>query len=351
MTRPFVPQSVLDAAHARSAARRAQDWERADLLRAEIEEAGWKIVDRGADFGLEPAGPADVVGSDGIRHGTSGSVPSRQLEPDAARATFAIVASDDPAAVDRTLAGILAHRGRDDQVLLIADGPSSAVEERLTALPPDVEVIRTATRLGAGAALAITLRRATGAVVILVDDSVVPMADVVPRIADALQDPGVAVVGFRGYRTADLREYVPVSTAGETTVIADGVLAFRRSDALAVAAVDEAFRGRRNLIAWWSLILREGWPREADGPAVIDGIEGQAHADDQQGGVTLARRAMVVDRLLVEASALRDAVAVDPEAAHQARREFYRLLRRFRGAPFLWNEPTAEHHEDEASRP
>ena len=65
MTRQHIPQPVLDAAHARAAARAAQDWSEADRLRAEIEAAGWKVVDRGTDFALSPAAPPD--GSSSVR--------------------------------------------------------------------------------------------------------------------------------------------------------------------------------------------------------------------------------------------------------------------------------------------
>jgi len=44
-------------AHERSAARAAKQWAEADRIRGEIEAAGWKVVDRGTDFALEPAHP------------------------------------------------------------------------------------------------------------------------------------------------------------------------------------------------------------------------------------------------------------------------------------------------------
>ena len=58
MTRPHVPDEVLSAAHDRARARADHDWAEADRLRAEIEAAGWKVVDRGTDFALSPAVPA-----------------------------------------------------------------------------------------------------------------------------------------------------------------------------------------------------------------------------------------------------------------------------------------------------
>ena len=60
MTRQRIPDDVLTAAHARARAREARDWAEADRLRAEIEAAGWKVVDRGTDFALTPAAPPDL---------------------------------------------------------------------------------------------------------------------------------------------------------------------------------------------------------------------------------------------------------------------------------------------------
>ena len=69
----------------RRASRR--DWAEADRLRAEIEAAGWKIVDRGTDFALTPAAPPDVGRRRRVRYGSSANVPSRLDEPPIGLAT------------------------------------------------------------------------------------------------------------------------------------------------------------------------------------------------------------------------------------------------------------------------
>ena len=52
MPRTFVPDEILTLAHERAAARADRNWAEADRLRGEIEAAGWKVVDRGTDFGV-----------------------------------------------------------------------------------------------------------------------------------------------------------------------------------------------------------------------------------------------------------------------------------------------------------
>lgn len=303
-----MPQDVLDAAHARSAARAARDWVEADRLRAMIEAAGWRVIDRGTDFSLEPEAPADVVEADVIRYGRSASVPSRQAEPSVARATVVLVASPDGAPIDAALAGLLAHRTGNDQVIVVEDGSSPARDASLVLGALD-EVVRTARPLGAAATLNIALRRAVGEIVILLDGTLVPDGDIVPGLVEALADPSVVVAGRTGRRTADLRTFEEVVTDGEATTIAAGVLAFRRSDGIAAGPADEAMIAPAHFDIWWSLVLREG-PEE---------------------GVTVRRARVVADLPVTRAS---DAACVptDPPAlARRRKRNFYRVLDRFRG--------------------
>ena len=136
MTRRRIPDEVLTAAHARAAARAAGDWPEADRLRAEIEAAGWKIADRGTDFALTPAEPADVAEGDRVRYGASRSVPSRFDAPSTGPATVVLIATDWPADLHRTLAGLRASSPVGTSVVIVADGPSAAQEAALASMEP-----------------------------------------------------------------------------------------------------------------------------------------------------------------------------------------------------------------------
>ncbi|MEA2548457.1 MAG: hypothetical protein QOE42_1055, partial [Chloroflexota bacterium] len=91
MTRAYIPQEILAAAHERSAARAARDWEAADRLRGDIEAAGWRVIDAGTDFRLEPAHAPDREEAGRVRYGRSAAVPSRLDEAPAGRATVVLV--------------------------------------------------------------------------------------------------------------------------------------------------------------------------------------------------------------------------------------------------------------------
>ncbi|MBF8289862.1 MAG: glycosyltransferase [Chloroflexi bacterium] len=248
MNRPYVPQPVLDAAHARSAARSARDWSLADRLRAEIEAAGWLIVDRGTDFRLEPAHPPDLEEAGGHRFGRSDAVPSRLAEPSTCPATIVLVATDFPSDLDRALAGLRAGAPAGTQIVVVADGPSEAQAECLpvaadgTCTRPGPEVVRTSARLGWAAAWNIGLRLAQGEVVIYMDTSLESAGDVVTPLRAALDVPDAAVVGPAGFLSQDLRRFSETTVAGAAAAIDGALLAFRRIDG-AAAGVGVVPRG------------------------------------------------------------------------------------------------------------
>jgi hypothetical protein len=304
MARTRIPDDVLSAAHARAAARAARDWPEADRLRAEIEAAGWKIVDRGTDFALEPAHPPTVEADGVVRYGAPSAVPSLLDEPATAAATVVLVATDWPEDLARAVAGLRAH-GRDDvTVVVVADG---AGEDQESALPPDddrLEVIRTSERLGTGAAWNIGIRRARGDEVVILDTSVEPTGDLVTPLIEALGDPSVAVAGGFGLVSADLRRFEEAGP-GDVTAIEAYALAFRRADAVERGPVDERFRFYRNLDIWWSLVLRD---------------EGEGRPP---------RRAVAVS-LPAERHEHRGWTSVDEDERNRlSKRNFYRIIDRF----------------------
>ncbi|MEW5991430.1 MAG: glycosyltransferase [Chloroflexota bacterium] len=313
MSRPYVPQPVLDAAHARAAARAARDWPEADRLRAEIEAAGWRVVDRGTDFRLEPLHPPDLADDAGLRYGRSGAVPSRLGDPSTCPVTVVLVATNQPDDLDRAIAALRRTVPGGTQLVVVADGPDAAQAARLPdPVPaggdgPELEIVRTSARLGWAAALNIGLRRAAGEIVVVMDTSIEPTGDVVTPLAASLAaDEDAAVAGPFGLRSADLRRFEETMD-GEAAAIEGYLLAVRRTDAAAAGPLDEGFRFYRNLDIWWSLVLRD------------------------RGEGSVPRRAAVVSGLPLLRHEHRG-WASTPEAdrARLSKRNFYRVLDRFR---------------------
>lgn len=317
MIRQRIPDAILDAAHERSRARTARDWPAADRLRAVIEGAGWKIVDHGTDFALEPAAPPDVVEDRRVRYGSSASVPSRLDDAPVGTATVVVVATDRPEDLERTLSALREHAPDATQLVVVANAPSpdqAVALEALEAVDPGApgigtEVVWTSERLGQAAALNTGIRRAEGPVVVLLDETAEPTGDVITPIAEALAEETVAVTGPWGVQAEDptsgnLRHLRPA--AGEVDAIDGACLAFRRADFAKRGPLDEQFRVDAWLDVWWSLILRE------------------AH------DATPRRRALALAGLPVVRRPFR-ADTDTAEAARLAKRNYYRLLNRFRG--------------------
>lgn len=309
MTRQRIPDDVLTAAHERSRARQSHDWDEADRLRSVIEAAGWKVVDRGTDFALSPAAPADVEAGGSIRYGSSAGVPSRFDEPSSATATVVVLATDHPDDVTRAITSVRTHAPAGTSIVVVADDPSPEQSAALDAFTSSdaatLEVTRTSDRLGHGAATNIGLRRATGEVVVLLDASIELVGDAITPLVAALADHTVAVVGGWGITSTDLRRFED-APPGDVDAIEGYCQAFRRADAAARGPLDERFRFYRNLDIWWSLVLRDegegAAPRRAVG---LDGLPLVRH--EHRGWTSLP----------------------DDERDRQSKRNFYRIIDRF----------------------
>jgi cysteinyl-tRNA synthetase len=256
VTRAFIPDHILTLAHDRAAARAGRDWAAADRLREAIEAAGWKIVDRGTDFALEPAHAPTIAEGEIVRYGSTDAIPSRLDGAATGIATVVVVATDWPADVGRALAGLRSHAPAGTSIVVVADGPSPEVDAALPDADEALDVVRTSERLGTGAAWNIGIRRASGPVVVILDASVEPTGDVVTPLVAALGDPAVGVAGGFGIVSEDLRKFED-APPGDVTAIEGYAIAFRRADAAARGPVDERFRFYRNLDIWWSLVLRD----------------------------------------------------------------------------------------------
>ncbi len=297
------------------------------------------MIDSGTAYRLEPAAAPDVEVRGEIRYGRTEAVPSRLEDPASGLASVIVVASPDPGETRRTLDALAATLPAGTDVVLVADGlPDRSLEgvratdlaERAAAGQGDVpmELVRTSATLGHAAAINIGIRRSRASIVVVLDPAIVPSADVITPLVDALGDPSVAIAGPFGLLSTDLRRFdevtasdAPVAAGAETrgggaplaatsidaTAIQGYLMAFRRADVVARGPLDEAFRFYRNLDIWWSLVLRD------------------------EGEDAEPRRAVVVPGLRLE-RAEPHAWTATPAAERDrlSKRNFYRVLDRFR---------------------
>jgi GT2 family glycosyltransferase len=193
----------------------------------------------------------------------------------------------------------------------VADGPSAEQEAALGNLEAGIlvevplEIVWTSERLGHGAALNAGTRRASGPIAILLDTSVEASGDFVTPLAQALDDPTVAVAGGWGIVSKDLRHFED-APAGDVDAIEGYCLAFRRSDYARRGPHDERFTFYRNLDIWWSLVLRdEGEGQPPRRAVAFDGLPLVRH--DHRGYTSLP----------------------DSERDRLSKRNFYRIIDRF----------------------
>jgi len=215
------------------------------------------------------------------------------------------VATDWPDDLRRALERLQAHAPAGTSILVVADAPSPEQESALPSETDAVEVVRTSDRLGTGTAWNVGIRRATGPVIVILDTSVEATGDVVTPLVGALDDASVGVAGGYGVRSSDLRRFEEAAP-GDVTAIEGYAIAFRRSDAADRGPIDEHFRFYRNLDLWWSLVLRD----EGEGrpPRRAVAVEIPATRHEHRGWTSLP----------------------DAERERLSRRNFYRILDRFR---------------------
>ena len=325
---PEPPDEVVALARDRAAARATRDWPRADALKAEIEAAGWKVVDGGTAFRLEPAVPPTVEAGRIVRYGAAAAVPSALEEPATARFTVELLADDWPYDVARMLAGLRAHAPAGTQVVIVANDPTPDQAARLAVGSPDLapvagtdpEVVWTSARLGHAAAWNVGIRRSVGAIVVLADASIEPTGDSLTPLETALADPRVAVAGGFGLVSADLRHFEDAAGPDVDAIKLDW-LAFRRADFAVLGPLDEKFAFHRHLDVWWSLVLRAG-------------------AGDGHEAPRAARR---LDLPLVRHAHRGWASLPEDERDRLSRRNFYRVLDRFRDRPDLRSGVSVRH--------
>ena len=321
-----VPPHIEDCARRRAGARAARAFEEADRLRAEIEAAGWKVIDQGLRYRLEPMHPPDVEVGGRVLYGASGSVPSRLGDPPTATATVVLLADRWPDDLTRALDGLRAHAPVGTQVVIVANDPTpeqadalgSVVQPRFGPIAgASPEQVWASAPLGHAAAINAGIRRAAGEVIVLLDTSIEPTGDLVTPLVETLRDPTIAVVGGWGLRSPDLRHFDEAGP-GDVDALEGWMMAFRRADFVARGPLDEHFRFHRNLDIWWSLVLRDEGPEAPP------------------------RRALAVDVPAARHAARGDTGVAEPERERLARRNFYRIIDRFGARRDLLSEPAPQ---------
>lgn len=305
--RAVAPPEIRTLAHERRAARLARDWATADRLKTEIEAGGWRVVDRGPDFALEPAVPRDIVVDGRLLYGAPERVPSLLDTPAHPGITLLAVGAATIAA-DVALPTVRAVDAADDAV------PEG--EDRGN------EVVRVAGAPSLGELVEAGLRRVPTewVVVVLAAPGGAASADPGPLLAALAGDVAadVAAVGSFGARTSDLHRFVAV-VEGAPDLLLAGPIAARRDDLAALAPLERRIVSADRFAQWLSLALR----RDAGGEE--PGGDGSGGSDSDEDGPA-PRRAIVIPGA---DAGLQERRAREASDDHLAKRDFYRVIDRF----------------------
>lgn len=259
-TRPYhpgIPAEILALSHERDLLRRRGQYERADVLKRQIEDAGYLIRDNphGAHLVILPS-----IEVDGIVYHTARQLPS--LLDDTDRCTFSvnILAHNNIEQTRRCVESVLRFSGETSiEIILVDNASPDGTDLWATTLrhqEPCLHVLHTTRRMGAAEARNIGLKQSRGRYILLLDASVELIGDIFTPLAKTLADSKIGITGLHGLQTDDLRHFTE-SQQLEVEAVDGLCMAFRRKLLKKVGLFDERYRFPRYMDIDFNFAVRD----------------------------------------------------------------------------------------------
>src|SRR5579859_3041364 len=210
-THPYrhsIPDDILALSHQRDLLRRRGQYDRADLLKRQIEDAGYVVKDnpRGAHLVILPS-----IEVDGKLYRTSRQLPSYLDDVDLATFSINILAQNNAEHVCRCIESILCFAGNASLEIILVDNASqdevSHWAETLKRKEPRLHILRTTRTMGMAEARNIGLKQSRGRYILLLDANTELTGDIFTPLEQTLNNERVGLTGIRGLRTHDLRHF------------------------------------------------------------------------------------------------------------------------------------------------
>jgi GT2 family glycosyltransferase len=255
--RHAIPEEILALSHERDALRKRGQYDRADVLKRQIEEAGYAIKDNphGAHLVILPS-----IDVDGTIYRTARQLPSLLDEPDSYTFSVNILARNSFEQTRRCLESVLRFAGNIETEILLVDNASqdelSNWIETLQDKVPHLHILRTSRTMGEAQARNIGLKRSRGHYILLLDSSLELTGDIFTPLAKTLSDPKVGITGLYGLCTDDLRHF-ETSQQAEVEVVNALCMAFRRKLLKKVGFFDERYRFPQYMDVDFSFAVRD----------------------------------------------------------------------------------------------
>ena len=294
-TQPYrhaIPAEILALSHERDALRRRGQYDRADVLKRQIEEAGYAIKDNphGAHLIILPS-----IEVDGKVYRTARQLPSLLDEADHYTFSVNILARNNFEQTQRCLESIVRFAGKSDIEILLVDNASQdglvIWAETLRRTVQHLQVLHVSRTMGEAEARNIGLKRSSGRYILLLDSSVELTGDLFTPLAKTLTDPKVGMTGLHGLCTDDLRHFEK-SQRAEVEVVDGSCMAFRRKLLKKVGLFDERYRFPRYMDVDFSFAVRDSGAQIV----VTPDLPLRCHADLQDGGLSDAERTRLTKR-------------------------------------------------------
>jgi glycosyltransferase involved in cell wall biosynthesis len=244
-TKPYrhaIPADILALSHERDMLRRKGQYDRADALKRQIEEAGYAIKDNphGAHLIILPS-----IEVDGNTYRTARQLPSLLDEADTCLFSVNILAHNSFEQIQRCLESVQRFAGSNDIEIILVDNASQDELSIWAATRQHVDgrlhVLRVSRTMGEGEARNIGLKQSRGRYILLLDSSVELTGDVFTPLAKALANEEIGITGLHGLRTDDLRHFEE-GQGLKVEVVDKLCMAFRRKLLKKVGLFDEGYR-------------------------------------------------------------------------------------------------------------
>lgn len=258
--RPYhhsIPSEILALSHERDLLRRRGQYDKADLLKQQIETAGYAVRDNphGAHLVMLPG-----VLVDGRQYRTAQYVPSLLDETDRCTFSINILAQNNIEQARRCIESILSHAGDISFEIILVDNASldglDIWGESLHHKDARVHLLRTTRKVGVAEARNIGLKQSQGQYILLLDINAELTSDILHPLAEALADTSVGLTGPHGFRTDDLRHF-EASEEIEVEAVDTTCMAFRRSLLRETGLLDEGYRYPQFMHIDFSFAIRD----------------------------------------------------------------------------------------------
>src|SRR5438477_2983288 len=228
-TKPYrhaIPPDILALSHERDMLRRKGQYDRADALKRQIEEAGYSIKDNPHGAHLIVLPNVDV---DGVVYRTARQVPSLLDEVDRCQFSVNILANADFEETKRCVESVMRCIGKHEVELLLVNNKSlgelDAWFRELQRNDSRLHLLSTSRPLGVAEARNVSMKQSRGKYILLLDTSVELVGDVFTPVEQILADKSIGITGFKGLSSIDLHHFEE-STDAEVEVIDESCMAF-----------------------------------------------------------------------------------------------------------------------------